>query len=243
MPVHLPLLSLDVGAKAAEATKATRDSVTRRWLEAVGERPKFMPWKRVGRRKHMWLHDLARKVEGYESAYEERGANALLERGRHSVEHVVPRSKIDDASGAESDPYGWVMATRRANAQRSNIPLKLWPDAPGEHRSGDLFEVIDGDVHYLPPADQRARLARKWLYLQATYPHDIDPPSAAQLRNLSKIVALARNTPVYVWEQGVADALHELLGHTNPLLTHDANFYYDELDWYTLLGGGGDEAL
>jgi len=50
-------------------------------------------------------------------------------------------------------------------------------------------------------------------------------------------VALARDTPVYAWEQDVANALHDLLGLTNPLLTHDANFFYDELDWYTLLGG------
>ena len=54
MPFQLPLLSLDVG------TKAAKESVTRRWLEAVGERPTFPLWKRVGRRKHMWLHDLAR---------------------------------------------------------------------------------------------------------------------------------------------------------------------------------------
>lgn len=237
MPFHLPLLSLDVGARA------TKESVTRRWLQAVGERHKFPLWKNVGRRKHMWLHDLARKVDGYESAYEELGADALLERRRHSVEHVVPRSRIDDASGAESDPRGWVLAARRANSQRSNLPLKLWPDAPGAHRTDDLFEVIDGEVHYLPPADQRARLARKWLFLHATYPHHIDVPSAAQLRNLSKIVALARNTPVYEWEQDVANALHDLLGLTNPLLTHDANFYYDELDWYTLLGGGDRDGV
>ncbi len=69
MPFQLPLLSLDV------STKAAKESVTRRWLEAVGERPTFPLWKRVGRRKHMWLHDLARRVEGYESAYEELGAD------------------------------------------------------------------------------------------------------------------------------------------------------------------------
>jgi hypothetical protein len=231
MPVHLPFVSLQVGAKAA------KESVTRRWLQAVGERHGFPLWKNAGRRKHMWLHDLARKVDGYESAYEELSADALLEKELHSVEHVVPRSRIDDDSGAESDPRAWVQATRRANAQRSNLPLKLWADVPGEYRADDLFEVIDGDVHYLPPPDQRARLSRKWLFLHATYPHDIDAPSPAQLRNLGKIVALARDTPVYAWEQDVANALHDLLGLTNPLLTHDANFFYDELDWYTLLGG------
>ena len=49
----------------------------------------------------------------------------------------------------------------------------------------------------MPPLRQRARLARKWLYSHATYPHDVDTPSVAQLRNLGKIVALARDTPIH----------------------------------------------
>ena len=107
--MHLPFLSLSIG-----------EAATRRWLRAVGERPDLPTWKGVGRRKHAWLHDLALAADGYESVYEERPAAELMAQDQYSVEHVVPRSKIDDASDAESDPFAWVMASRKANANRSH---------------------------------------------------------------------------------------------------------------------------
>lgn len=228
--MHLPTLSLYTN------DFPPKDAATRLWLQAVGERPTLPRWKSVRHRKHAWLHALALKAKGYASAYEELPVENLMADHRYSVEHVVPRSKIDDASDAEADPYNWIQATRRANSRRSNHPLKLWPDEPGVPRPSTSFELIDGQLHYLPPANQRARIARKWLYTHATYPHEIDAPSVAQLRNLSKIVALARDTPILLPEQQVADALYDLLGYSNPLLTNDASTLYDTLDWHTLLG-------
>lgn len=224
--MHLPFLSLSIG-----------ETATRRWLRAVGERPDLPSWKRVGRHKHAWLHDLALAADGYESVYEEAPAKVLMAQNRYSVEHVVPRSKIDDASDAESDPFAWVMASRKANARRSNHPLKLWPDAPWEVVAENSFQVIDGEVHYVPPADQRARLARKFLYAHATYPHDTDTPSVAQLRHLNQIVKLVHAYPVRKAEQQVADALSNLLGYRNPLLGKDASEMLETLDWEALLRG------
>jgi hypothetical protein len=229
--MHLPALCLRTG------DFPLKDAATRSWLQAVGERPTLPPWRSVRRRKHVWLHALALKAKGYASAYEELPVEKLMADHRYSVEHVVPRSKIDDASDAEADPYNWIQATRRANSRRSNYPLKLWSDEPGVQRSSAWFEWIDGQLHYVPPEDQRARIARKWLYTHATYPHDTDAPSIAQLRNLSKIVALARDSPIGEAEQQVADALRDLLGYANPLLTEDAHEFYEILDWYELLGG------
>ncbi len=224
--MHLPFLSLSIG-----------ETATRRWLRAVGERPDLPAWKRVGRRKHAWLHNLAVAADGYESVYEEAPAKALMAQDRYSVEHVVPRSKIDDASDAESDPFAWVMASRKANARRSNYPLKLWPDAPWEIVAENSFQVIDGEIHYVPPADQRARLARKFLYAHATYPHDTDTPSVAQLRHLGQIVRLVHDYPIQKPEQQVANALNNLLGYRNPLLTQDAPELLETLDWEALLRG------
>jgi len=224
--MHLPFLSLCIG-----------ETATRRWLRAVGERPDLPAWKRVGRRKHAWLHDLALAADGYESVYEEVPAKALMAQNRYSVEHVVPRSKIDDASDAEADPFAWVMASRKANARRSNYPLKLWPDAPWEVVAENSFQVIDGEAHYVPPADQRARLARKFLYVHATYPHATETPSVAQLRHLDQIARLAHDYPVQKAEQQVADALSGLLGYRNPLLSRDASEMLETLDWEALIRG------
>ena len=176
--MHLPILNLCTG------NAPLTESATRLWLKAVGERPDLPKWQNVRRRKHTWLHDLAVKADGYESAYEELPAEELMAQNRYSVEHVVPRSKIDDASDLEADPYNWILATRSENSRRSNTPLKLWLDTPGPPNARGCFQKIDGELHYLPPSDQRARLARKWLYAHATYPHDVDPPTVAQLHNL-----------------------------------------------------------
>ena len=160
-----------------------------------------------------------------------------MAQNRYSVEHVVPRSKIDDASDLEADPYNWILATRSENSRRSNTPLKLWLDTPGPPNARGCFQKIDGELHYLPPSDQRARLARKWLYAHATYPHDVDPPTVAQLRNLGKIVALVHDTPILAAEQQVANALSHMLNYKNPLLSDDADHFYDVVDWYAMLGG------
>lgn len=225
--MRLPFLSLS----------AVGETATRRWLRAVGERPDLPSWKRVGRRKHAWLNDLALAADNYESVYEEAPAKKLMAQDRHSVEHVVPRSKIDDASDAEADPHAWVMASRKANARRSSYPLKLWPDAPWEVVAENSFQFIHGEMHYVPPADQRARLARKFLYAHATYPHDTDTPSVAQLCHLRQIVQLVHDCPIQQPEQQVADALSDLLGYCNPLLTQNAPELLETLDWYELLGG------
>ena len=229
--MHLPLLNLCTG------NAPLKESATRLWLKAVGERPDLPKWQNVRRRKHTWLHDLAVKADGYESAYEELPAEELMEQNRYSVEHVVPRSKTDDASDLEADPYNWILATRTENSRRSNTPLKLWPDNPGRPNARGVFQKIDGELHYLPPSDQRARLARKWLYAHATYPHEVDPPTVAQLRNLGKIVALVRDTPILTAEQQVANDLYHMLHYKNPLLTDEADHFYNVVDWYTMLGG------
>lgn len=230
--MHLPLLNLCTG------NAPLKDSATRLWLQAVGERPDLPSWKNVrGRRKRAWLHNLAVKASDYDSAYEELPAEELMAQNRYSVEHVVPRSKIDDASDLEADPYNWILATRSENSRRSNTPLKLWPDDAGRPRASGSFQTIDGELHYLPPSDQRARLARKWLYAHATYPHDVDPPTVAQLRNLAKIIALVRDTPILTAEQQVANDLYHMLNYKNPLLTEDADHFYDVVDWYEMLGG------
>ena len=42
-------------------------------------------------------------------------------------------------------------------------------------------------------------------------------------------------------ERQVADALHNLLGYSNPLLTDEADRLYDVVDWYELLGAASDD--
>jgi len=105
-----------------------------------------------------------------------------------------------------------------ANVQRSTYALKLWPDAPWEIVAPNSYQMIDGEVHFVPPMGQRAQLARKFLHAHATYPHDTEPPSVAQLRHLHQIARLAHT-------------------YRTPPPTKEPFELLEALDWYKMLGG------
>lgn len=112
------------------------------------------------------------------------------------------------------------MASSRTttDVQRSTYPLKLWLDAPWEIVAPNSYQMIDGEVHFVPPTNQRAQLARKFLHAHATYPHDTEPPSVAQLRHLNQIAQLAHT-------------------YCAPPPTKESFALLETLDWYKLLGG------
>ncbi len=201
--------------------------------------------KMRGGDKHRLLHGVALEAEDdsagaagqYLTAYAEKDIDDVIAEHKWSVEHVLPRSMVNgSASGhAEKDPLGWVEATRRANQRRSNLPLVLWPGGGG----GRVW--LEGELHYAPPEQQRARLARKWLFLRATYSvmDFIDAPSKAQLAHMQHIVDLAREGPVGIAEQNAHDALVRVLGGEwrNPLLNEQTRQeFLSDARFRTLLG-------
>ena len=109
--------------------------------------------------------------------------------------------------------------TTTTDVQRSTYPLKLWLDAPWEIVAPNSYQMIDGEGHFVPPSDQRAQLARKFLHAHATYPHDTEPPSVAQLRHLNQIARLVHTY------------------RTPPLPTKESFELLETLDWYKMLGG------
>ena len=217
------------------------DSVREKWIRACGTRPTLAKWKNMrGKHKFRLLHSVASRADNddvpggdYVTAYEEVDIDDLFARRRRwSVEHVVPRSAVHGGEEAESDPLGWIEATARANSQRSNHPLVLWRSAlpRGVH-------PLYGELHYAPPERQRARLARKWLFIRATY-SDIDPPSAAQLAHAADIIRLAKEYPVQGAELRVNDEYRTLLRWANPLLEEGADTWYANVHWRALIFNG-----
>lgn len=225
------------------AQDATSLSVRERWLSACGTRPTFLPWKSLSaKNKHQLLHQVAEMADddelpdgGYLSVYGETDIDDLSPRMR-TVEHVVPRSWIRGARGSpgEDDPLGWVEATRSSNSRRSNHPLYLWPDPDNMIALPNTLVIVDGDVHYVPPMTQRARLARKWLFVRATY-SEIMPPSRAQRNRAAQIVALAQHYPIQLAERRVNDHYRSSMGWANPLLEDNANEWYENPGWRALI--------
>jgi hypothetical protein len=130
-----------------------------------------------------------------------------------------------------------LLAEQSAAVTRASFPLKLWPDDLEDPPTSGWFQVIDGELHYLPLPESRAEMARSFLRAQALYPHTVETPSLAQLRNLPKIVALARNLSTERAEQEVAGALQEMLTCEPPFYPADEPLLCPLLDWYTLLKG------
>ena len=224
-----------------------------KWLKACGVRPRFRNWRNLrGSQKRTLLHDVARLADDdttadgdYVSAYEQVDIDDMFAgNSQWSVEHVVPRSHIDGrrAHAAENDPIGWIEATASANSRRSNYPLYLWPDVESEGVAGAGVSIalpntlvrVDGEIHYVPPMEQRARLARKWLFIRATYP-GIDPPSAAQKARGSQIVALAKHYPVQPAELRVNKHYRDTMGWANPLLEKGGERWLEDASWRALI--------
>ena len=125
-----------------------------------------------------------------------------------------------------------------------NHPLKLWLEDDPVWATGDpCLQRIDGELHFLPPPAERGILAFFWLFLQATTPASVDLPTVAQLRNLPRIVALARGMPLLRAEKTVERALKNLLKQSaTPPLPHDhSRVVIDALAWYDRLGSACDE--
>ena len=233
---HCSVLSVDMDLPSlASLSLGSGPTLRQRWLKACGVRPRFKAWKNLkGRDKHRMLHSIAMSSEDdtigaqgqYLSTYTETDIDDIMASRLWSVEHVVPRSAVNGkaAGDAENDPLGWVEATRQANSMRSSYPLVLW-ELKHETGARANFVRLGGEQHFVPPLAQRARLARKWLFVRATYSHEhISPPSNAQLAHLQEIIALARDGVVGVAEQRAHDALVSLLGGgwRNPLMNHDS---------------------
>lgn len=222
------------------AVKAVRT----RWIKACGVRPHMKHWKKLkGKDKRRLLHSVAERADddddlhgAYLTVYDQMDIDDVMKNRVWSVEHVVPRSHINGRGpgDAEDDFVGWVVATRSANSQRGNKPLMLWNDKDGQLAFGPI--LIDGKMHFAPPSAQRARLARKWLFLRATYP-DIDPPSKAQQRHASDIVALAQHDRPSKAELRVNQDHRMRHGWANPLLESGAEKFYSDPEWRALVFG------
>ena len=212
------------------------------WKAASGTRPQFGRWKNLsGKSKWTKLHSVARAAdvepENYVSAYQMLDIDDIIARGNLlSVEHVVPRSMVNGSGPglAENDPLGWIEATPSANAIRSNLPLVLWPGS------------YDGpQPHFSPPESQRARLARKWLFIRLSYSivDTIDPPSKAQTEHRKEIIKLAKTYPIQAAERRVNEIYHDMYNYSNPLLKPNASRWYDSKWMEAIVFGGALNSL
>ena len=227
----LPNLSqLSIGCGGYE------DEAAREWLKLCGgTRP---TWKRWGNtREKKAFRVMADRSENdrfsagqYTLPYSLDDIDKMIRDETWSIEHILPRSLVNGKlpGAAEDDLFSFDVAHRTLNAVRSNLPLVLWPN---DLRVGVVS--IDGVKHFNPPAENRDRLGRRWLYARATY-STIDflaPPSAAQRKHADEIIELVRASPLSYAEERFHLILEEYVRAAyyvdwgNPLCRRDAPTY------------------
>jgi hypothetical protein len=188
-----------------------------------------------GKHKEKLLHSIAQSVPGYVSAYKQVPISKLMRLNLYSVEHLLPLLTLRGSapSPAENDPLGWIEATRSANSERGHLPLVLWLSGKFLRQSLGSKVVIDGQTHYLPPAAQRARIARKWLYIRTTYPNEVSPMSEAQDEHFLDILTTVIENPPSAVEIAVNQAYLNKFGWCNPLCVsaETAKGFYDDAAW------------
>lgn len=146
-----------------------------------------------------------------------------------SIEHIVPQARFSrqpgslpqdtrtppEATGGRSaygpnDPNGWMLERDATNARRDNLSLSF-----SDHSKG--FNV---------PGSERGRVARKWLYMQATYGpmkgefnESVLPYAVSVDQLLDRAVILRAARTALTTDEVVADKLmRATYGWGNPLL-------------------------
>ena len=227
-----------------------------KWLHACTSTesrlpPDFTGWKRVRGNDKRRFYKLINDSENdkfsagqYNTPYLNKDIDYILSTRRWSIEHVLPRSFVNGRrpGSAENDWLGWDVADRGANSSRSNLPLVLWP-TPGL-KQGRV--TINGVKHYNPTEEHKARLARKWVFLRASYAFIdvLSPPSEAQKAHAHDIFEHIKRTRVGYAENRfqfkLEESVENMFGQRwiNPLYDgENAHMFLDSDDFVDLVFG------
>lgn len=225
-----------------------------------GHRPYYTPYSREDAAE-LYYHDPARQHTRFDTEEERPDPNNNLPIWNPSVEHIVPKNRfpkgpVMPANGVfpmlvpagpaippglaiprpmryaygPNDPNGWMLERNATNALRDNDELLFYDDARLPGSSGD---------GWLVPASERGRVARKWLYMMATYKPmegEFLAPSArragsdyavslTQSARAEDILDAAR-TPIHPDELAADRLMRATYGWGNPLLTPKWQAYF-----------------
>jgi hypothetical protein len=233
-----------------ESTAQQKKPIQVRWYEACGRgesMPIYKQWNSLrADDKATLLHRIAEAADddedptnSYLTPYELIDTDDVRLQRLWSVEHIVPRSHTHGAV-AKNDPNGWIQATRKANSARGNMPLVLWRLVGEEKGSMDKPSNTvwreGGHAFYVPPLWQRARLARKWLYIRATYGADVKPMHPVQRAHLHEILTLVEEDGPSLVEIRVNNIIMYKTGWSNPLIDAEkAALFLNDSDWVDML--------
>ena len=181
--------------------------------------------------EHFWSFFFDTDRGWVKSVYGSIPVDTLVQKKRHTIEHIVPRSFLQEyliskriprsiRFGADTNPLNWVPADRSLNSRRSSFQFDFNDDKvvrPKQiHLNPEAYSStgIDSDEEWVVPTRSRGDIARAILYMLLVY--EIDE---LYVEHIKTLVHWARTDAPADWELAYNDWVHEQHGIRNPFIS------------------------
>ncbi|PID47816.1 MAG: endonuclease I [Proteobacteria bacterium] len=218
--------------------QATASELERlRFIEIAGgvyqSHKSYRQFKSQDKWKHFWAFFFDTNHGWVKSIYGSIPVSTLVQKKRHTIEHVIPRSFLQEylirkriprsiRFGAETNPFNLLPADRTLNSHRSSFQFDFNGDKvvrPEKiHLNPDAYAStgIDPDDEWVVPERSRGDIARAILYMLLVY--EIDE---LYLDHLETLVHWAKVDVPSEWELAYNDWVLEHHGIRNPFIDKD----------------------
>lgn len=239
-----PAKSFTTRPKRIWTKQATACELERlKFIEMAGgvyqSRKSYRQFKSQDKWDHFWSFFFDTNHGWVKSVYGSIPVSTLMQKKRHTIEHIVPRSFIQEylirkriprnvRFGAETNPLNLVPADRTLNSQRSSFQFDFNDDKvvrPEKiHLNPDAYAStgIDTDEQWVVPKRSQGDIARAILYMLLVY--EIDE---LYLDHIKTLVHWAKVDVPSKWELAYNEWVMETHGIRNPFIDSEAH----RLDW------------
>ena len=203
----------------------------------------YRQFKSQDKWNHFWSFFFDTNHGWVKSVYGSIPVDTLVQKKRHTIEHIVPRSFLAEyllrkriprnvRFGAETNPFNLVPADRALNSLRSSFQFDFNDDKvirPEKiHLNPDAYAStgIDPDEQWVVPKRSQGDIARAILYMLLVY--EIDELYVDHIKTL---VHWAKVDVPSKWELAYNDWVMEKHGIRNPFIdteAHRMNWLNDE---------------
>ena len=187
-------------------------------------------WKHkssVDKRRKFWSFFQGSRGTAF-SIYAGISVSELLKSNQYSIEHIIPRSYLDDnlrgsakqiRCGATINPFNLAASHKRINARRGSSPFD-YDDDPINKEFRTSFKSIhknqiglDQQGQWIVPYRHRGDIARSVLYMHLIYPLPKLPE-----KEIDTLIAWGKMDQPSNWERKYCDWVSERLNITNPFI-------------------------